>query len=55
MQVHGIMKIWSDEHGDFDYEILDPLYRDREEAVRVKAGTKVKAGERLELVHFHVV
>lgn len=55
MQVHGIMKIWSDEHGDFDHEILDPLYQNREEAVRAKAGTKVKDGERLELVHFHVV
>lgn len=55
MQVHGIMKIWSDEHGDFDSLILDPLYRDREEAVRAKAETHVSDGERLELVHFHVV
>lgn len=55
MTVHGLMKIWSDEHGDFDHEILDPLYKDREEAVRAKAGQKVKPGERFELVHFHVV
>ncbi len=55
MQVHGIMKIWSDEHGDFDSEILDPLYRSREEAVSAKAKQEVKDGERLELVHFHVV
>ena len=49
------MKIWSDEHGDFDHEILDPLYKDREEASRVKAETHVSDGEHLELVHFHVV
>lgn len=55
MTVHGLMKIWSDEHGDFDHDILDPLYKDREEAVRAKAGQKVKPGERFELVHFHVV
>jgi len=55
MQVHGIMIIRSDEHGDFDREILDPLYRSREEAVRAKAEQKVEDGERLELVHFHVV
>ena len=55
MIVHGLKKIWSDAHGDFDSEILDPLYRDREEAVRMKAVTEVKEGERLELVHFHVV
>lgn len=53
--VHGLMHIWSDEHGDFDNEILDPLYKDREEAVRAKAEQIEKPGERFELVHFHVV
>lgn len=55
MQVHGLMKIWSDEHGDFDHEILDPLFKSREEALEAKAGQKAKPGERFELVHFHVV
>lgn len=55
MTIHGIKKIWSDEHGDFDSEILDSLYKDRDEAVRMKALTEVKEGERLQLVHFHVV
>lgn len=53
--VHGLMHIWSDEHGDFDNEILDPLYIDRKEAVRAKAEQIEKPGERFELVHFHVV
>lgn len=49
------MKVWFDDHGDYDSEVLDPLYKDREEAVRMKALTKTKEGERLQLVHFHVV
>lgn len=55
MKVHGIMKIWSDIDGDFDSEILNPLYMDREEAKKVRETTKVGAGERLELVQFDVV
>lgn len=55
MTVHGIMKVWYDTHGDYDSEVLDPLYKDREEAVRAKAIMQVKEGERLQLVHFHVV
>ena len=49
------MKVWSDPHGDFDSEVLDPLYKDREEAVRMKALMQEKEGERLQLVHFHFV
>ena len=55
MTVHGIMKVWFDDHGDYDSEVLDSLYKDREEAVRMRAATGTKEGERLELVHFHVV
>ena len=54
MTVHGIMKVWYDTHGDYG-EVLDPLYKDREEAVRMKALMQEKEGERLQLVHFHVV
>ena len=55
MTVHGIMKMWFDDNGDYNSQVLDPLYKDREEAVRVKAAIETKDGERLQLVHFHVV
>lgn len=55
MRVYGLMKIWSDEHGDFDHEIFDPLFKSREEALQARAEQKVEPGERFELVHFHVV
>lgn len=46
MTVHGIMKVWFDDHVDYDSEVLDPLYKDREEAAMMKAVTETKTGQR---------
>lgn len=55
MQVHGLMQIWSDDHGDFDNQIYDPLFKSREEAAKALAEQKQEEGSRWVLVHFHVV
>ena len=49
------MKVWSDEHGDYDHEIFSPLFKDKDTAVATMALQEVKPGERFQLTEFNVV